>query len=250
MHRDRLEALLNDWLDSPSMPDYGPNGIQCEGREEVQRLATACTASLAACQAAVAAGADALLVHHGWFWGGGQVLRGPLARRVACLMTAGITLYAYHLPLDAHPRFGNNALIMRRFEITTPRPFAAHRGSDIGWYGDLSGSLTPAELAGRLSLLFGQEPRHCPGGPATIRSLGAVSGGGQSHLVDAAALGLDTFVTGEAGEQTWHEAAELGIHCFACGHHASEDLAVHELGATVAEDQGLEHVPLRLTNPC
>ena len=249
MNRDLLVSQLDALLDPQRIRDYGPNGLQVEGRGEVRVLATAATASQAAIDAAIAAGADTLLVHHGLLWGHEQPVTGMLQRRLKALLAADCNLIAYHLPLDAHREVGNNALLLRLLGAEPESAFARHHGIDIGWLGTLPTALDPATFAGRLAAAVDHAVVHCPGGPALIRRIGAVSGGGQSHLADAARAGCDAFITGETSEQTWHEAAELGIHCFAAGHHASEDLAIHALGAQLAAEHGLRHAPLKLLNP-
>ena len=248
--RATLTATVDELLEAVDFPDYGPNGLQVEGGEAIHRLATGTTASLATIRAAVAAGADALLVHHGILWGGLQPITGMLAARVRELLAAECNLLAYHLPLDAHPERGNNAWVLRQLEADAGvRPFASFKGREIGLAADLPRAVPADDLVARLRTLFDHEVIHCPGGSGPIRRLGVVTGGGQGALAEAAAAGCDALVTGETSEQTWHEAAELGCHCLACGHHATECRAVHELGAELARRLDLEHHPLSEHNP-
>jgi dinuclear metal center YbgI/SA1388 family protein len=247
--RAALTADLDRLLESPRFRDYGPNGLQVEGRAEVRRLATAATASLAACRAAAAAGADALLVHHGLLWGRCEPITGPLRARLAVLLQADMSLLAYHLPLDAHAEHGNNAVALARLGAVPGGAFAEHKGMLIGRLGNLPVAEDPTAFSARLQTAFAHPVLHCPGASPRIQRIGVVTGGGQGHLLEAAAAGCDALVAGEASEQSWHEAAESGCHLFACGHHATEDLAVHALGALLAERHGLAHVPLHLPNP-
>jgi putative NIF3 family GTP cyclohydrolase 1 type 2 len=168
---------------------------------------------------------------------------------VATLLGADCNLIAYHLPLDAHPTLGNNAVALERLGISAAGSFAEHRGAAIGLWGELETPITVDELAQRCRLAFEHEVVHCPGGGDAIRRIGVVTGGGHIFLNAAAELGLDALVTGELSEQSWHEAAELGCHCLACGHHATECRAVHGLGAKLAQDFDLEHVALAESNP-
>jgi dinuclear metal center YbgI/SA1388 family protein len=247
--RSDVVRHLDTLLDSPRVKDYGPNGLQVEGRSEIRVLATACTASQRVINEAVAVGADALLVHHGLLWGREQPITGLLQRRLKALLAAECSLLAYHLPLDAHGEVGNNAVLLRRLGLTVVQPFARHHGLDIGWIGELATPLSPEDFAALVQRTVNHGVLHCPGTSALIRRVGVVTGGGQSHLADAAAAGCDAFITGEGSEQTWHEAAELGCHAFIAGHHATEDLAVHELGAQLATLFALDHRPIKLGNP-
>lgn len=235
-----LIADLDALLEPSRYKDYGPNGLQVEGGTTITRVITAATASLAAISFAAAQKADAILVHHGILWGSRDLrLTGMIAQRVRTLMQANISLIAYHLPLDAQPQVGNNAVALRMLGIDQHQAFGEQ---NLGRCGDLPNPCTAAELAARCQTAFTHPVLHCPGGPARISRVGVVTGGGQAWLTAAAAAGCDAFITGETSEQTWHEAAELGIHCFACGHHATEDHAIHELGARMAKKHGISHV--------
>lgn len=248
--QEEITAFLNQLLEADRFADYGPNGLQVQASERITRVATACTSSQAVIDAAVAAQADALLVHHGLFWGGGPVrIVGMLARRIAALMQGGCNLLAYHLPLDSHPRHGNNAYVLDALGISQREPFSFYKGQPIGRWGELASGLSPVDLQQKLAEIFDHTVLHCPGGPDHIQRVGVITGGGQSAVMEAASLGLDAFITGEASEQTWHEAAESGIHCFACGHFATERFAVHGLGRTLAQKFDIEHIELAEVNP-
>jgi dinuclear metal center YbgI/SA1388 family protein len=239
-----LVRHIDALLDPGTMRDYGPNGLQVEGRPEVRRLATACSASLAACRAAAERGCDALLVHHGVLWGERQRITGVLRGRLEVLLAAHCSLIAYHLPLDAHGELGNNAVLLELLGARRAAAFAEHHGTRIGWIGELEAPEPAAAFRARLERVFARPVLHCPGDGRAVRRIGAVSGGGGSHLQDAARAGCDCLVTGELGEPQWHEAAETGCHAFACGHHATEAVAVRRLGDRLARESGLEHLAL------
>lgn len=246
MRRSDLIVHLDRLLEPGRFRDYGPNGLQVEGNDEITCLATAATASLAACQAAVAAGAQALLVHHGLFWGGETRVVGPLAKRLAVLLGNGVSLIAYHMPLDAHAEIGNNAVALRLLGCEDIGVFGE---KDLGRKGRLIQPLPIAAFIARCGEAFAHPVVHCPGGSPLVRTIGVVTGGGQAWLTAASIAGCDAFVTGEASEQSWHEAAELGCHLLACGHHATENHAVHRLGADLAHRFGLRQVTIAGDNP-
>ena len=245
-----LERYLHTRLEADGFPDMGINGLQLDGNATITSIASSATASRAMCEAAVNAGANALLVHHGWFWGGDPSIRGLLRDRVATLIKADCSLLAYHLPLDAHPEHGNNAWILRQLGAAVTGPLGSYKGAPLGLTGELAAPMRIAELVSRCATLFDHPVLHAPGGPDTISRIGAISGGGQNHLSQAAAAGCEAFITGDSTEQTWHEAAELGIHCLCCGHYATERHAIHELAAAAAAEFGLEHHRLDEANPC
>lgn len=232
-----LAQRIDDLLSAGTFRDYGPNGLQVDAGIPIRQVTTATTASQAAIEAAQAAGSQALLVHHGLFWGREPVrLVGPLGRRVGALYRQGISLLAYHLPLDAHPTLGNNAVALAKLGI---RDHAAFADQGVGRGGALPADVAIADLVQRCAQVFTHPVLHCPGGPDQVRTVAMVTGGGQGYLAEAARNGYDVLITGETSEQTWHEAAEWGIHCLACGHHATESLAVHGLGEHLAQDSGL-----------
>lgn len=247
MLRTDLLTHLERLLEPGRFRDYAPNGLQVEGTTNISILATAATASLVTCRAAATAGAHALLVHHGLFWGNGDTrIVGPLAQRLRTLLDANLNLIGYHLPLDAHPQIGNNTTALTLLGCSNDGVFG---DKDLGRWGRLSEPLAPSALATRCAATFAHPVIHCPGGTALIRTVGVVTGAGQSFLSAAKIAGCDAFISGEASEQTWHEAAEYGIHAFACGHHATENIAVHRLGAQLAAQYGLRHVPIFGDNP-
>jgi len=248
--RDELIAFLDDLLDSPGRADYGPNGLQVPGAEEVDLVVTAVSAHRELFEEAAAAGAQLVLCHHGIFWGetAGPITE-QLKARLKLLFDNDMSLAAYHLPLDAHPEVGNNALICEGLGLERGEPFGEARGAAIGWVGVAAEPLSVAELVERSTTLFGQEPLVFDSGPADIRRVGVVSGGGSSILDDAIALGLDAFVTGEPTEHVMADAREAGIHFLACGHYASETFGIRRLGELLAERFAVEHRFIDIPNP-
>ena len=246
LHRTRY---LSELLNISAFKDYGYNGVQVAGNDHITRIASSATASLEVCQQASAAQADALLVHHGIIWGAVDRIDGLLRERLASLLRADCNLLAYHLPLDAHPEWGNNRKALDALEIPLQGSFGMYKGQAIGLWGSIEGGISATELADRCAKAFGHAIVHCPGNDQAIHKIGIVTGGGQGCLLDAHAEGLDALITGEASEQTWHEAAESGCHCFACGHYATECLAVHDLAAHLAQHFKLEHIRIDQDNP-
>ncbi len=244
-----LAAYLDELLNASAFKDYCHNGIQISGAAEVSCIASSASASLEVCQQAVSAQADALLVHHGIIWGSINRVDGLLRDRIQSLLGANCNLLAYHLPLDADPVWGNNSKALELLGLTNEGSFGAYHGNEIGRWGLFEIAISPQELAKRCETAFQHAIVHCPGGPESIQKVGIITGGGQSSLLDAHAAGLDAFITGEASEQTWHEAAESGCHCFACGHYATECHAVHALAAHLAEKFGLKHLKIDQANP-
>ncbi|WJW74840.1 Nif3-like dinuclear metal center hexameric protein [Thiohalobacter sp. IOR34] len=239
---DELVAYTDSLLQVEDFRDYCPNGLQVAGRGEVRRLISGVTASQALIDAAVAAGADALLVHHGWFWKGEDPrVIGIRRQRLATLLAHDISLLAYHLPLDAHPRLGNNVRLGELLGWEAAGRFGRGEGPDLALWGRLPAALTPAGLAARLTEVLGHPALHLPGGGEVIERIGWCTGAAQSWLEAAAGLGLDAFVSGEVSEPTAHLARELGIHYFAAGHHATERYGVQALGVHLAEKFKLEH---------
>ena len=245
-----LVDYTNALLDAPSFADYCPNGLQVEGRAEVRRLVTGVTASQALVDAARQAGADLLLVHHGWFWKGEDpCVTGMKRRRLAGLLTSDMSLLAYHLPLDAHRALGNNAMLGKLLEIPIDAWFGDGRGADIACDGRLPQPLSGAAFAEHLARVLGRAPQFISGGDHQVRRVGWCSGAAQSYIDAAAARGLDAFVSGEISEQTVHVARERGIHFYAAGHHATERYGVRALGEHLAQRFALDHRHIDIENP-
>ncbi len=250
VHRNRLEAYLNELLAPAEYPDYAPNGLQVEGREEVATVVTGVTASAALIEAARDLGADAVIVHHGYFWKGEDPrVVGMKARRLRLLIESGINLFAYHLPLDVHPQLGNNAGLGRLLGLETDARHAAKGVPGLLWSGVLAEAEAPEAFSARLEQALGRRPVHVDGGPAALRRVAWCSGGADGLIEQAAGLGVDAFISGELSEPTTHVARERGLHYFAAGHHASERSGVQALGAHLAEVLGLDHHYIEVDNP-
>jgi dinuclear metal center YbgI/SA1388 family protein len=248
--RDELVAYLDELLDEPRQADYGPNGLQVEGRREVRKVVTAVSACREVFTRAAAAGADLVLVHHGLFWTGMPArLTGVQYGRVAALIENGLSLAAYHLPLDRHGELGNNVLGARAFGLTEITPFCPYEGEPIGFRGRFPEPIRAAELVSRCARVYGRAPLAFLEGPDPVSSLGIVSGGAQKELWTAIADGLDAYLTGEASEWVMNVAREAGIHYLAAGHYATEVLGVRTLGEHVAERFGIGVEFVDVPNP-
>jgi dinuclear metal center YbgI/SA1388 family protein len=248
--RDELIAYLDELLDPASFDDYGPNGLQVPGAAAVTVVATGVSAHRELFEAAARAGAGLVLCHHGILWDSDpRAITPALKRRLAALFEADISLAAYHLPLDAHPEVGNNALICRELGLERSESFGAHKGRDIGWVGRSAEGISFAELVGRCRRVFGQEPFAWDAGPELVRSVGVLSGGGASSFAEAIALGLDAFLTGEPAEPAMADARESRVHFIAGGHYATETFGVRRLGELLEERFGVEHRFMEIRNP-
>lgn len=247
MHRDELAAHLDRFLEAPRFRDYCPNGLQVEGREEVRRLATGVSASLLLLEAAAAAGADAVLVHHGWFWRAEDpCITGAKRRRLAFLLERGINLFAYHLPLDAHPECGNNAQLARRLELVPEGRFGEQ---EVAWLGRPAAPTTLARLAALVEARLGRAPLAVGEPGAPVRRVAWCTGAAQDCFPEAIRLGVDAFISGEIAEHTVHAARESGVAYLAAGHHATERYGVQALGEDLAARFGLEHRFIEIPNP-
>jgi dinuclear metal center YbgI/SA1388 family protein len=243
--RAEIEAHLELLLQPGAFKDYGPNGLQVEGTREVRHIASGVTASLAFIDAALAAGADTLLVHHGLFWRGQDGrLTGWLAARVRRLMAAGANLFAYHLPLDAHAELGNNAQLGLRLGLSADARFGEQA---LGFIGPCDQPL-PA-LAQTVQAQLGRVPTVVPGDGRPLRRVAWCTGGAQGYFEAAIAAGADAFLTGEISEPQAHLARETGVAFLACGHHATERYGAPAVAAQVAAQFGLVHRFIEVDNP-
>jgi dinuclear metal center YbgI/SA1388 family protein len=237
----------DELLEAGRFADYCPNGLQVEGGRPVRLLVSGVTASRAFIEAAIDRGADALLVHHGYFWKGEDArITGMKRERLRLLLAHDVSLLAYHLPLDAHPELGNNAQLAARLGFAVEGPL---REDGIGLVGSLPGPLDADALCAHLEAGLGRRPLWIPGGPASIRRVGWCTGAAQGFIGQAAALGLDAYISGEISEQTVHVAREAGIHYFAAGHHATERDGARALGARLADIFKLQHEFIDVENP-
>ena len=246
----KLVQYCDELLDSASFRDYCPNGLQVEGRPEVRRLVAGVTASQALVDAAVSEGADALLVHHGYFWKGDTpTITGIRQRRIKTLLDAGINLLAYHLPLDAHPEFGNNACLGQLLGIVAEGRFGPPGGPEIGLFGELEQPLPATAFVHHVAQALQREPQLIEGHDRPVQRVGWCTGAAQGYIEAAAAQGLDAYISGEISEQTVHQARELGIDYLAAGHHATERYGAEALGQHLAETFELEYRFIDIPNP-
>jgi dinuclear metal center YbgI/SA1388 family protein len=245
--RSDIESTLASLLDVGRFRDYGPNGLQVEGKAQVQKIVSGVTASRALIEAAIDAGADAILVHHGLFWRGhdGRVT-GWLKSRLALLLAHEINLYAYHLPLDAHPDFGNNAQLGARLGLRADARFGEQ---ELGFIGSAAEAISAALLAARVRTALGREPTVLAGDGRAIRRIAWCTGGAQGYFEAAIAAGADAFLTGEISEPQAHYARETGVAFLACGHHATERYGAPALATHIAERYALEHEFIDIDNP-
>lgn len=248
-----LTALLEyaDELLSPEQfQDYCPNGLQVEGRARVDTLVSGVTASQALVEAAAARGADALLVHHGYFWKGEEDrITGMKRRRIKALLEHDISLIAYHLPLDAHPELGNNAQLGKVLGLEVEGRVGEAGGPELLWVGRPDGPLTASALAERLQERLGRIPQHIPGEIDALERIAWCTGAAQSYIGLAVEQGVDAFISGEISEPTVHVARECGIHYFAAGHHATERYGARALGEHLARQFDLAHHFVDIDNP-
>lgn len=250
IERDAMLDYLDELLEVGTFSDYAPNGLQVEGRGTVTRLMSGVTACQALLEAAVEWQADAVLVHHGYFWRGEEAtVTGMKRRRLKLLLDHDINLFAYHLPLDAHPTLGNNARLARLLGIDVAGRLDGGDGPSLVFHGRIDPPISAAVLAARLSEALGRTALHVAAGEAPIATLGWCTGAAQGMVELAAAAGLDAYISGEISEPTVHAARELGIHYFAAGHHATERGGVEALGEHLAQRFQLAHRFVDVDNP-
>ncbi|MGB5598738.1 Nif3-like dinuclear metal center hexameric protein [Thiothrix litoralis] len=245
-----LETYLNKLLNIGKFRDYAPNGLQVEGRAEVTRIVTGVTASQALLDAAVEYGADAVLVHHGYFWKGeSPVIRGMKKQRIATLIQHDISLLGYHLPLDAHPELGNNAQLAMLLGIRNEGVMDERELQSVGNIGSVSEPVSLADFGQQVATALAREPLLIAGGEHPVQRIAWCTGGAQGYIQQAFELGADTYLSGEISEHTVHFARENGIHYIAAGHHATERYGIKALGNHLAEQFGLEHRFIDINNP-
>lgn len=250
MNNRKLANKLDQFLEIHQFKDYCPNGLQVEGKEQIKKVVTGVTASQALIDAAIAKQADAIVVHHGYFWKGeAQEIVGMKFKRIKALLDHGINLYAYHLPLDVHEQLGNNAQLAKLLGITNRRPLEPWDKRSVGRVGKFEEPITPADLSALINSQLQREPLWIDGGKSEIKSIAWCTGGGQDYITMAAEQGIDAFISGEISERTVHIAKEMGIHYFAAGHHATERYGVKALGEWMQEEMGLEVEFIDIDNP-
>lgn len=243
-------SLLDATLEPGRFQDYCPNGLQVEGRQHVRRIVTGVTASAALIAAAVDRQADAILVHHGYFWKGEDPrITGMKRQRLNKLLAHDISLIAYHLPLDAHPELGNNAQLAKQLGLTIDGSLEPDNPKGLGNTATLARPVGVEDFAVHIEKMLGRAPQVIAGGPPQIRRIGWCTGAAQGYIEKAIALGLDAYVSGEISEPTVHAAREAGIHYFACGHHATERYGVRALGEFVQQTLGVPVEFVDIDNP-
>jgi dinuclear metal center YbgI/SA1388 family protein len=251
MDRDQLVAYLDDLLEADALQDISLNGLQVAGCQEMERLATAVSASAELFSLATEWGADSVLVHHGLLWRGDEPARvvGSFRQRLRLLLENDLNLIAYHLPLDRHPVHGNAAVLARELGLEQLEPFGFFGGVALGMAGVFPNPVPAEDLFRQVRTVCGQEPQIFPGGPERVASVGIVTGGAPTAFDEAVAAGLDAYITGEAREWVLHRAAEDGVHYLAAGHYATERFGVRALGEFLAKRFELEVQFLDLPNP-
>lgn len=249
-----LEQIIDEKLGSKTISDYAPNGLQVEGKSHIQHIITGVTATLPLIQKAIEKNADAILVHHGYFWKNeSPCIRGMKGKRIKQLLINEINMFGYHLPLDIHPELGNNAQLAKNLGVINLRGLENVPHS-IPVYGELETPISAQAFAERIEKVLNRKPTLCnefiPDYPhKLIRTVGICTGGGQGYIDLAASKGCDAFISGEISEQTVHSAREQGIYYYACGHHATERDGIKALGEWLATEYGLDVEFIDIDNP-
>ena len=248
MKNTELESLINEKLNGAAFSDYGPNGLQVEGRATVQKIITGVTASQALLDEAVRLEADAIIVHHGYFWKNEPaIIRGMKRNRLKTLLANDINLYGWHLPLDAHPELGNNVQLAALLGITV---MGTVDGEALLPWGELSMPVPGLELASWIEARLGRRPLWSGDtGPDLVKRVAWCTGGGQGFIDNAARFGVDAFITGEVSEQTIHSAREQGLHFYSAGHHATERGGIRALSEWLTENTDLDVTFIDIPNP-
>lgn len=247
---NQLATWLDDLLQASEFHDYCPNGLQVDADRPIDKVVTGVTASQALIEQAIAQEAQAIVVHHGYFWKGEPApLTGMKGNRVRLLMQHGISLFAYHLPLDAHPTLGNNAQLAKRLGLTLDEALYPNEKYPVGNIANLASPISVTDLIAKLTQTLQRPPLHLVGGHNTLRRIGICTGAAQDMLEQAVQQGCDAFISGEVSERTTHIARELGIDYFACGHHATERGGIQALGKLLATKLGLQVDFVDIENP-
>jgi len=247
---DDLVRYCNDLLEISSFKDYCPNGLQVQGQAKVTTIVSGVTANLALIDRAIEHQADVLLVHHGYFWNGeSATITGMKYQRIKRLFDSGINLLAYHLPLDAHPLYGNNVQLAEQLDIAIEGSLSQNSEPGLLFYGKLAQAMSAKEFARQVSQQLGRESLHINVNDRNIKTIAWCTGAAQSYISMALDLGVDAFLTGEISEQTVHIATESDIHLYAAGHHATERYGVQSLAGHLSEHFSLEHYFIDINNP-
>lgn len=246
-----LEKHLTKLLKAEKIRDFCPNGLQVEGNNNIKKIVTGVTASKALIDEAIKHNADAILVHHGYFWKNeSYIIKGMKHKRIKSLLINDINLYAYHLPLDIHPVLGNNAQLAQLLDIKVTGPLETGNDFSVSIQGELSEEKTGEAFKSVIDTALNRECLHLKA-PSNkkIKTVAWCTGGGQNYIELAAELGIDAFISGEVSEQTTHFVNEMDIHFFAAGHHATERYGAKALGEYVKEEFGVEVVFIDIDNP-
>ncbi|WP_416308368.1 Nif3-like dinuclear metal center hexameric protein [Neptunicella sp. SCSIO 80796] len=250
INNKQLLTELDNLLKPDKVKDYCPNGLQVEGKLQISKLVTGVTASQALIDKAIECQADAIFVHHGYFWKGeDERITGMKKRRIQALLNHDINLYAYHLPLDIHPELGNNARLANILGLKVSGGLEINNPQSVAMQGYFESSISVKELEQRIATKLKRQPLVEKCGEDSIKTVAWCTGGGQGYIDLAASQGIDAFITGEASEQTIHTAREMGIHFFAAGHHASERYGAKAVGEYLAENFGLDVTFIDIDNP-
>lgn len=245
-----LENYCNKLLNSASFKDYCPNGLQVAGKTQVKKIVTGVTACQALLDAAVKEQADLILVHHGYFWRGEDSRVISIKKnRLKTLLLNDISLLAYHLPLDAHLKYGNNARLAQRMDWQITSGMDAPLGESIVFFGETKQPISATTLSEQLASALHRQPLHIRGHNRLIKKIAWCTGSAQSYIEQVASYDIDAFISGEISEQTVHLARELGIDYFSAGHHATESYGVQALGAHLSEKFDLEYHHIDIPNP-
>lgn len=249
-HLSEVVLYLNQLLQIHRFQDYSPNGLQVEGKQGISHIVAGVTASQALLDAAVRQKADAILVHHGYFWKGeSPEITGLKKRRLQTLFDNEISLLAYHLPLDAHPVYGNNIQLAEILDLSVTGPLGDDSVGELIFTGELSHSLSGKDFSAHIDKALGRAPLHISGGPKMIKTIAWCTGAAQGFIEHAVKAGVDAYLTGEASEQTVHVARESGIHFYAAGHHATERYGIRAIAEHVAQQFSFSYDFVDIDNP-
>ena len=250
MDAAKLHTILNQLLAPEMCHDYCPNGLQVEGVGDIEKIVTGVTASEALIDKAIELQANAVLVHHGYFWKSeSPVISGMKRRRIKKLLDHNLSLFAYHLPLDVHDTLGNNMQLAQVLKIQNARPMPQSKPNGIVWQGELTEPMSGSQLKAHIETCLARVPTHVAASKESIKSIAWCTGGGQHYIDFAAQFDIDAFISGEISEQTTHSAVEQNIHYFAAGHHASERYGVKAVGEYLRDRHGLDVSFVDLFNP-
>ncbi len=250
IQRNALLNYFNELLEPHKFNDYCPNGLQIEGKQTINKIVCGVTASKALIDKAIELKADAIFVHHGYFWKNESYpIVGMKKERIAALIKNDINLFAYHLPLDAHTTFGNNVQLAKKLGLETIGELNTNTSPNIGIIAQLPSPTDPEEFANHISNILGKPALHINGNQQKIHSIGICTGGAQGFILNAAEQGLDSYLSGEISENTTHIARECHIHYFAAGHHATERYGAQAISEHLSHIYDIEAIFVDIDNP-